>query len=464
MKVKLLCCLSLAGILIGLFPSPARAVPGVLDHVTLASSVVYLLRGEGFRFWAAAYGSDNAPISGLIFTWSVVNGGVSFVGSGSSDPYAYADFTAGTTLGRFWGTVKVVVIQGPETRSASATVTVLEYPPYVYVAENGKCQLIDSPGTDNCVDYSWSGVNPNLPPPYKLYWWTYTPAGIKTDIETVTGNWQVAIPYLPFAEATAPYLAKLTFDYAPNPCGDPSVLGCHKFNSATTIYGGDYAASYWNLALIAINMNEVTSAGPKARAVVAHELGHHYGLDERYTRDILGWNVVCNGYEGTLMNTIDPGNPNYPGCPLRDGPTELDKQRVDMFWRGGTPLPDIELRGDLPILADAVGPVATYRWQDMAWAEKSHLIVFYYLDPQWGWVILPALPQVNIPYFAGSHLYTEPRTMGWELDISQYPAGDVPSGTYRACSWAYYAAAGSYYGTENGYGNDKCSDSVALTR
>lgn len=206
--------------------------------------------------------------------------------------------------------------------------------------------------------------------------------------------------------------------------------------------------------------------GPLARSVIAHEIGHHYGLDDRYffKQTFLGLEAECNLYENTVMDTLVPNDPNYPGCPWRDTPTKLDISRVDMFWRGGTPLPNMETRGDLPILVNAVGPVATYRWFDMAWAEKDQLIVFQYLDPDppWGWI---DFAQTSSPYWGGVHMYIEPRTVTMEIDVRNYPSSIIPdTSTHRACTWAYYAGAGYQYGSDNGYGNEKCSNTVVLTR
>ncbi|MBI4287601.1 MAG: hypothetical protein HY671_04115 [Chloroflexi bacterium] len=451
--------LALAGLVAGVFPAPAQAAPGVLDHVALAAYVEYLLPGDEFKFWAGGFDTDDAPISGLTFTWSVVNQGGTIIGTGTDGPYSYANFKAGATLGTFYNTVQVVAAQGTTTRSATATVTVVAYPPYVYEAENGKCQLIDSPGTDNCVDWSWSGLDPALPPPYQLYWGASTPPDvpIKADIEAVIGNWQAAIPYLPYQESTSEHPPRLIFYYQTEVCG-PDALGCHSVTATNTTYDANQRASYWKTATIEINRDNVPSPGALARGIIAHEIGHHYGLDERYfvAQTPFGLLGVCNQYEGTAVNLVASDDPN---CPLRNGPTGLDKQRVDMFWRGGTPLTGVETRGDLPILANGNGPIATYRWQDLAWAEISHLIVFQYLDDD----VWTEITETSSPYWAGVHLYTEPRTVTMEIDVRNYPS--IPdTSTHRACSWAYYAAAGYHYGSENGWGNDKCSDPVILTR
>lgn len=231
MRVKLICCLALAGLLTGLFPAYVQASPGVLDYVTLTPTVEYLLKNQEFRFYAGAFDSNNAPISGLTFTWSVVTGG-GIIGTGLLSPYGWADFKAGTVSGTFYETVQVAVTQGPITRSAKATVTIVEYPPYIYGAENGNCQLIQSPGTDNCVDYSWAGVDPLATPPYTSYWGADTTEPIYTDIGVVIGNWQAAVPYLDWEEVTPGHDTTLMFFYKTNPCYT-NALGCHSVAVAT---------------------------------------------------------------------------------------------------------------------------------------------------------------------------------------------------------------------------------------
>ena len=427
--MKLVSYFLLAIMLMGFIPSYADASPGVLEKIIVNPNYAYVTIGSTFQFIAQALDDQDVPIEGLTFTWNVIGGGtINTTGL----------FTAGFTTGTFTGTIQATATQGSITKSGLAGIVVIPFQPYVYIAEHPKCQSPVSTETDNCVDRSWFlGEN--------LKWYAYSQ--IKTEVIAVKDLWEAAIPYLHYEEVLSQEAARLEIFYVGgNPCGDPNRLGCHFLLAQSSFYYNDpdRKASYWQKAWININKDKVPTSGPLTQFAILHEMGHHYGLYERYSdgQDMLGFQgAACNQFERTVMNLLDTVN----GCPLLDAPTNLDKQRVNAFWSGGAPL-----RNDLPILANGDGYVATYRWQDMAWAELYHLIAFYYLDgSQWVY-----FTETNYPYSVGVHLYTEPRTMGWILDRRDFT--QVPANVgHMACTWAWFQASQSW-------GNGRCSNAVSL--
>lgn len=330
-------------------------------------------------------------------------------------------------------------------------------PPYVYLAEDApKCQRHPEQGVDNfenCVDaWWWSGQS--------LPWNSYSQ--IRDEVLTVIGDnntgWKHAIPYLYYQEV-GQSAAKLLFFYiGGNPCGDVNAAGCYRVMD--TLYDPERDAEYTKRAFINVNSDVVLSpSGPLTRAVIAHELGHHYGLDERYSTNFIG-QFVCNDYERTIMDAFFDFGGNLLHCDGIEAPTELDKQRVNAFWRGGDPARSEELRGDLPILGNGIGPVATFRWHDLAWAEKKQYLDFQYrINDSSPWVTYISAP--NYTAYIGTHTYTEDRSLGIIIDISrpEYQDPIVPNGAtwHRACAWAWFDAYQLW-------GNGQCSWAVQLVK
>lgn len=101
------------------WPASAQTI-GELDHVTVTQSNVSLAVGATQQFSAQAFDSGNNQISGLTYSWSVVNAGGTITDAGL--------FTAGTTAAAYANTVKVSVTQGEITKTGTASVTVTPGP------------------------------------------------------------------------------------------------------------------------------------------------------------------------------------------------------------------------------------------------------------------------------------------------------------------------------------------------
>jgi hypothetical protein len=91
-------------------------IPTTLNRVVISPVTATIATNTAQQFTAVGQDSNNVTLTGITFTWAVVNGGGSISNTGL--------FTAGNTPGTFENTVNVTATQGNATATASATVTV----------------------------------------------------------------------------------------------------------------------------------------------------------------------------------------------------------------------------------------------------------------------------------------------------------------------------------------------------
>lgn len=111
-------------------------------------------------------------------------------------------------------------------------------------------------------------------------------------------------------------------------------------------------------------------------------------------------------------------------------------------------------------MGNGIGSWGIYKWQDMAWTELKHRVRFYYWNgSQWVQYQKPlgTLYELETWLYSGAHLYTQPRTIEWQVNIIEYPNVPTGSSQNRACTWSWFQAS-------NTFGNDKCSNAVTLTK
>ncbi|MFH1775449.1 MAG: C1 family peptidase [Chloroflexota bacterium] len=90
--------------------------PGPLNYISVDPSTAYVPTGADQQFTAEARDQLGNTISGLSFTWSIINGGGTIDGNGL--------FTAGGSRGTFSSTVQAEATQDVTTKQGTATVIV----------------------------------------------------------------------------------------------------------------------------------------------------------------------------------------------------------------------------------------------------------------------------------------------------------------------------------------------------
>jgi hypothetical protein len=135
-------------------------VTGLLDYIVVTPMSVTLTPGETQLFTARGYDQYNNEVSGLSFTWDVVNGGGVIDSSGV--------FTAGTVAGVYTDTVWATAEGITGTASVTITTGVLDHvvvdPPLVTLAPR-ETQLFTARGYDQYnnevsgLSFTWDVVN-----------------------------------------------------------------------------------------------------------------------------------------------------------------------------------------------------------------------------------------------------------------------------------------------------------------
>lgn len=236
-----------------------------------------------------------------------------------------------------------------------------DFPLYTYLAEDLTLQEHPAP------------PDPDPPENFAHYYWMLiwgaqmtwsADALILDDAQAAIAAWEstTMIPNLNWgSNAVQDGYVKIHDGACP---GDTTAVSCYKVGGK--YYDPDRDANY--LMNVDIYINPTYQWAPLTRKLaIEHELGRFYGL---YERKLTGPDA-CNPDEFTIMDRFYVENNYVMACDYVDNPTALDKQRVDSFWSGGTPL-----RADLPINAWGNGSVATYRWHDLAWAETKTIDTF----------------------------------------------------------------------------------------
>ena len=197
-------------------------------------------------------------------------------------------------------------------------------------------------------------------------------ADIKADVIKAIDDWTAAVPQLTWQEVPLEFTL-VVFHYQPCP-NAPNAVGCVARKpppSPEWHYDNDRDATYWQTAPIYINPNTVWS-GDSRRSTIAHEIGHLYGLHERYVdADVSD----CTASEITIMDAaiFDPATGwTYPCDYPLVGPSAKDDSRATTFY---------SRKDVVNTRAVASGSIGVYRWESKAWAAYYHRVDFQYQDP-----------------------------------------------------------------------------------
>lgn len=290
-------------------------------------------------------------------------------------------------------------------------------------------------------------------------WWVDPAAGSQfaSDVQAAIDNWESefledSTQRLPWEKTTIEADAHVKFRFATTPCGYIGATGCT--NLVGVVYrtppnGNEnaYYAAKWDVFI----KDPAPWAAPLVRrSVIAHEVGHVYGLNDQY---VDSGTEDCNWDVNSVMDADIIIFGDIWSCDFEEGPTTLDIARVKAFWGGweaGTPE---GLKRAEPILT-AVGVnswiIAT--WADFAWSDTFHLLDWYWSSNENGpWT---SYKVEIVTTDTGVHYHTGARAIRRDVNRTDYT--EVPAGWHRVCGWTWSGPFGQWSN------NNRCSNPVQL--
>lgn len=176
---------------------------------------------------------------------------------------------------------------------------------FVYNAQNPDNQIPGAQYTENSNFMWWANGWSHV------YWWGDPSAGDSFVVaaRTAINNWKAAIPQLTWSECIVSE-ACADVKFRIGQCVSSGAAGCVMTWPEPSSYLPDHyrLASYWHKHTIYLDSDYYPlMVDSTKRGLLAHEIGHLYGLDERYNHS----SPICNGNEKTIMDGAWQENPPY---------------------------------------------------------------------------------------------------------------------------------------------------------
>ena len=233
---------------------------------------------------------------------------------------------------------------------------------------------------------------------------------------------------------------------------------------------GDTTTRYLTRAQVCVNPNAgllVNNDYNRRLAAISHEIGHVYGLADRYDNSLL--NPPCNDEETTIMDAAKYKSVMFPpayGIVLCDEIEEPlvnpDIERVKRLYSEGS-LENFTVKTD-----GTAKPISvTFGWEDHAWAEEHHRLTYHYFDTKRGRFV--EFHKREVRDGIGAHRLIEggkkakmPHKLNEEFSPEEYSGA---SGNVSLPIAAKYKICGApYFKLFNKFGEENCSSPVTLYR
>jgi len=224
--------------------------------------------------------------------------------------------------------------------------------------------------------------------------------------------WEQVLPGQQWAEDCGAPDVRIQSDYSGYRC-ESWQAACLRLDREE--YDTDRQSEYVVGASIWLNEGLYDFTSDWRVAAVAHEVGHVYGLHDRY--DDVNHTFWCNAGDNSIMEGLVGQGVTVTGGCDSNVPTSTDIGRVQAFY-------DVAPAGSPTMNQIAAGSV-DWCWTDVNWAESGYQVSYYWWDGAgWAW----KRTDLHISG-VGPGRPTNPSTLCRRFDL---PA-DWPSGTYTSC-------------------------------
>lgn len=250
----------------------------------------------------------------------------------------------------------------------------------------------------------------------------------RPSIYAAIADWESKFAF-PFNEFTDACGASQRMDVLDNagwhPCGPPPIAACMVVPVGKWYYDSVRLGYYMDYARIWVNVQNFTWSPNGMRALIAHELGHVYGLDEQYVHDTQRspGSIACNYAVQSIMNS----NLVTGGCTGLVGPTAFDSANAENFYVMGP----TGFQHQLGAQQQYGGSGVLLTWFDSSPSESAYTLNLQYI---WGNSVLTC----NATTYYGGLAPSDP----WIQPKQQYNGaayrGSCPGATfYRDCVYLF---------------------------
>lgn len=320
---------------------------------------------------------------------------------------------------------------------------------YTYLVEDPIMQTSRSNLSDNWVLYKWWN--------YDVVKW-YADGGLYSEALNAIDLWRAstAMPDMLWEYWPAEATADLHFYSGTH----PDALDALGYTVPVTYVNRDpngtppypENASYLGIMNIWINPNPPNPWTSESRqAQIAHEIGHLFGLNEKYIQRPDG-QADCNNTELSIMDAVIAEANPMVHCDNILGPTQLDIKNARQYW--GKDYNGVK-RADILFTGVGAGPgagsstIGVWRTKDLSWAENGHQVAWYWWNGS-TWVMYHDEFFVD---WIGAHFLTDDRVLFRSIDRTQYPLAGP--GAHMMCGKPWFQGTGQF-------GNYRCSNLIVL--
>jgi len=284
---------------------------------------------------------------------------------------------------------------------------------FIWTAADTNAQWSSEEGYESFAFRNWTTIL--NPAGDDMLWWVID-SELESDFEAAFGDWESAISELTWAEGNE---NNWNMSIELEDCS----AGVACANILEWEYDGDREVNYWWRFYIYVDPDAHFDTGG-LQAAISHEIGHAYGLADRYVHSPPG----CSSYGSPeIMDGMVSTTQGLVHCDGITGPySTTDVLRAELFFSDGQ-------YDYLSPYFCCSGYGAVFGWEDYVWAEyEFELHFFWWNGAQW----VEYLWDDNI-YQVGTHYAYNPGYIEYLIDRRDYEEV-TGAGWHVLCGYAWF--------------------------